>query len=236
MNILTIIPARKGSKGIPGKNTLKFAGKSLLAHTVDCARNAQAGQDIVLNTDSEELIAEAESLGIQTILRDKKDSQDDSMIAPVIVDTLYKCESINKRNYDLVLLLQLTAPLRSGQDIDNCVKILESNDTDSVISVVQMGDIHPARMYQVDRTGHLQTLGQQNEFSRRQDLPEVFLRNGCIYLAKTAAVKKENAIITKNKMPYVMDEKWWVNLDTEKDLVLLNYLFPKYISENSFGE
>ena len=106
-------------------------------------------------------------------------------------------------------------------------------EVDSVVSVCLMRDIHPARMYRLDELGGLHPLWPQYEASRRQDLPPVYCRNGAIYAARRDLVLQRGLLVGPKKRAYVMPEKYFANIDEERDLVIADSLFPLWEAELS---
>lgn len=135
----------------------------------------------------------------------------------------------NGENYDLVVLLQVTSPIRTGQDLDNVVEMFASTpDLDAVISVVPMDDVHPARMYTLDEGQWMNTYIESGEEARRQDLPVVYYRNGCIYAIRSEILKDKKSLMVKNKKAYIMPAKWLANIDDERDLIIAEALIKMW--------
>lgn len=230
MRILGIIPARGGSKGVPGKNIRKFDGKPLIAYAIETGKKSKFLSELVVNTEDEEISRISEEYNCRVIKRPVEFASDTSNVVESVLDTLQKFEAENTF-FDAVLLLQPTAPLRTAKDVDNAIEILESEDTDAVISMVSVGDHHPARMYRIEG-GEAKCEMPEFETTRRQDLPERYIRNGCIYLIKIATLKKEKTFMPKSKAVYVMNAEWAVNIDTEMDVVIMNALIEKWNNLN----
>ncbi|MDT0688595.1 acylneuraminate cytidylyltransferase family protein [Salegentibacter sp. F188] len=226
MRVLGIIPARGGSKGVPGKNIRKFEGKPLISYAIETGKKSKFLSELVVNTEDEEISRISEEYNCRVITRPVEFASDTSNVVETVLDTLQKFEAENFF-FDAVLLLQPTAPLRTAKDIDNAIKMLESEGTDAVISMVSVGDHHPARMYRMKDN---KAVSEMPEFenTRRQDLPEKYIRNGCIYLVRTEILKKEKTFMPKSKAVYVMDAEWAVNIDTEMDVLILNALIKKW--------
>lgn len=230
MRVLGIIPARGGSKGVPGKNILKFEGKPLIAYAIETGKKSKLLSELVVNTEDEAISRISEEYNCRVIKRPIEFASDTSNVVESVLDTLQKFEAKNTF-FDAVLLLQPTAPLRTAKDVDNAIEILESEDTDAVISVVPVGDHHPARMYSIE-SGKAKCEMPELETTRRQDLPERYIRNGCIYLVKTEILKNERTFMPNSKRVYVMDAEWAVNIDTEMDVLILNALIEKWNNLN----
>ena len=231
MKVLGIIPARGGSKGVPGKNILEIDGKSLLAYAIDCAKASTKISQVVVSTDSEEIAQVAEDHGAQVMLRPQELAEDASNVADAVGFTLAEFQK-KGQVFDQIVLLQPTAPLRTGKNIDEALALMEQRGSDAVISVVKVEDNHPARMYEVEGS-KMTALHPELEKKRRQELPEYYLRNGCIYAIKTGVFLDEKNLMPALKSAYIMNEKWWVNVDTPTDVYLLERLMPLWKKENA---
>lgn len=217
--VLGIIPARGGSKGIKKKNLAPLVGKPLIAYSIESALAANSLHRTIVSTDSEEIAEVCKALGADVpFMRPAVLAQDDTPTLPVIQHALDTLQD----TFDAVMILQPTSPFRSPADIDAAVEMLAANaDADSVISVVKVGDNHPARMKLI-RDGWLvdPSFAEETEGQRRQDLPEMFLRNGAIYLTRTEVIMKQNSLKGKRSLAYVMPELRSVNIDSEMDLLV----------------
>ena len=232
MNTLVIIPARGGSKGVKDKNIRIVDGKPLIGYAIECAQNATKINYCVVNTDSLKIAEVAKKFSVEVIIRPEELGKDETPAIDVIKHTLSELSKINL-NFDLVFLLQPTAPIREAKDIDNIVDIFEkSADVDGVISVVKLDDVHPDRMYRIDESQNLIPLNSINETKRRQDLESVYFRNGCIYAVRTKTLYEENTLMPKNKKAYVMPAEWLANIDNERDLIITEVLVKLWKQQN----
>ena len=127
--------------------------------------------------------------------------------------------------FDLIILLQPTSPIRTGRDIDQVIEMFENDPAlDGVISVVPMDDMHPARMYNIDEEKRMTPFLTDGETSQRQDLAPVYYRNGCIYAVRKDAFLKEHTLMVKKKKAYVMPLGHLANIDDERDLIIADVL------------
>lgn len=228
MRVLAIIPARGGSKGVPGKNIKVLGGKPLILHAVDCAKKSEKITNIVVTTDSEEIINIVSNLGVKVIKRPDSLAQDSSNVVSAVQHAYHEL----KEDYDIIVLLQPTAPLRTANDLDAIVQIFEDNENvENVVSVVPMDDVHPARMYTMNFNKELTSFIPNTETLRRQDLVPVFYRNGCFYAIRTSAFFRENSFMISNKRAYLMDPNWLVNIDTVRDFKLATVLYDDWKNE-----
>src|SRR5947209_3508372 len=200
MRVLGIVTARGGSKGIPRKNISLLLGKPLLAYTAEAAHAAARLTRTVLSTDDEEIARAGRACGLDVpFLRPPELARDDTPTIPVLQDVVRKLESQGEI-YDAVLTLQPTNPLRRAGDIDGAVELLESSGADSVISFVPVGERHPARMKRIDAGGRIidPPFAEQFEGQPRQALPELYLREGSIYLTRRHVLMEQNSLKGKD--------------------------------------
>ena len=229
MKVLGIIPARGGSKGVPGKNIRLVDGKPLIAYSIEKAKESKLLTDVIVSTDCEKIIEVVKKFDCQYLKRSAENAQDHSTIESTVFEVL---ESISIK-YDVIVLLQPTAPIREAEDIDNVIKMfLEDVNLSCVVSVIELEDIHPARMYQVDKTFLMTPLNEKLEKKRRQDLQPVCIRNGAIYAIRTSAFYKYKRLILNEKKAYIMPESKWANVDTERDLLITELLINEWKKGN----
>ena len=127
--------------------------------------------------------------------------------------------------YDILILLQITSPIRTGKNVDDIIEMFEQDPSLSgVISVVPMHDVHPARMYRLDDSNLMLPLNPEWETARRQDIPPVYYRNGCIYAIRTDLLKLNKTLMPEGKKGYVMPVEWLANIDDERDLIITEAL------------
>ncbi|PWG04280.1 acylneuraminate cytidylyltransferase family protein [Polaribacter aquimarinus] len=220
MKVLGIIPARGGSKGVKKKNIRLLNEKPLIEYSINAAKKSKLLSHFTVTTDSEEIIDIAKQNNCNYHRRSIANSSDSSPIEPVIHEVLDSFDT----DFDIIILLQPTAPARTGKDIDEVIKMFKDDEKlECVVSVVELNDIHPARMYNIHNQ-KLNSLEKENEFKRRQDLKPVYLRNGAFYAIKKDSFLSNNRLILENKKAYIMPEEKWINIDTERDLMIANLL------------
>jgi CMP-N-acetylneuraminic acid synthetase len=226
INVTAIIPARGGSKGVPNKNKKVIGGKPLIAYTIEAALNSNFLGKIVVSSDDPEIIDIAKQYkGVAVHQREESMASDTSPVG----ETVYAI--IADDDIDAVMILQPTAPIRTGKNIDEAIQQLNNHDTvNSVISVVEMNDIHPARMYW-NRDLALVPIMPEFEKSRRQDIPTAYYRNGSIYLTRKKAFMVDQSFITKPIMPYIMPFNWLLNIDEPRDILIAESLIPAWIKK-----
>lgn len=224
LKVLGIIPARGGSKGVPGKNLLKLDGKPLISYTIEAALESRWLHRICVSSDDHKILEVGLSYSIDTHMRPNYLAGDQSPVTDTIRDIITNVEY--GQNYDSIMLLQPTAPIREGRDIDGAVELLiNSNNINSVVSVCPMNEVHPARMYWM-KNDCLEPILQVYEQKRRQDIPVAYYRNGSIYLVRTKSFIMENSVMAKPMAPYCMLSSRLLNIDEPHDIKLAEYLLP----------
>lgn len=226
------MPARAGSKRLPGKNSKLLNGKPLIQWTLEAAQQSQYISDVLVTTDSEEIAALSRELGAWVpFIRPSEYSSDKA----TSVDVVKHCLSFltqQGHNYDFVIVLQPTSPLRGVEDIDASIKLLFDKAGDAVISVCQCE--HPPQWAnQLDNTlsmnDFLSNFLKNN--TRSQDLPIYYRLNGAIYIINTDKFwAEENFFLSDNIYAYIMDTNNSVDIDNLIDFKLAEIMMTDCIS------
>lgn len=228
MKVLVVIPARGGSKGVPKKNIRLLGDKPLIAHAIDCAKASQKTTRIIVSTDSEEIAAVAIQYGSEVILRPSDLATDTSNVVTAVEHVYREL----KEDFDVIVLLQPTSPLRTGADLDKVVSLFEEDRTaEGVISVIPMDDVHPARMYNLGSQNEMIPFLEQGETLRRQDIEPVYYRNGCFYAVRPDAFFREKSFMVNHKKAYIMPADWLANIDTPRDFKIAEMLYQDWKNE-----
>lgn len=206
--ILAIIPARGGSKGLPGKNIRPLLGKPLIAWSIEHAQKSKLVDEIFVSTDSREIADVAEQYGVKVPeLRPAELAVDTAPSSVFIEYTInkYKSEGID---FDYFILLEPTSPLREVEDVDNSIiELIDNPEFDSIVGVCKAEDVHPAFMVKIDNSGKLQPYETEMKALRRQDLPDVFYFEGTVYVSKCSAFLNKKAFYHDSTLPYIVP-KW----------------------------
>ena len=223
MKVIAIIPARAGSKAVPGKNKKIIDGKPLIGYTIEAALQSKLLFQTWVSSDDPEIInISRKYTGAHIHERDSSLATDQSPVADTVK------QIIEQTGCDAIMLLQPTAPIRTGECIDEAIVLLqEHRETNSVISVVAMNDIHPARMYW-KKDDLLASILPQFEEARRQDIPPAYYRNGSIYLVRREAFEQQHSLMVKPITPYIMPLNWLLNIDEPRDMIIAEALIPAW--------
>ncbi|HVR76557.1 MAG TPA: acylneuraminate cytidylyltransferase family protein [Planctomycetota bacterium] len=216
--VLGLIPARGGSKGIPGKNIRLLGGRPLLDYTARAARESGAIDRLVLSTDSEEIAAMGRSLGVEVpFIRLAGLAQDDTPMAPVVVDAVRRLEETGW-SPEVIVLLQPTAPFRKPAWIAEAVAILRATSCDSVASVVEVPrHMSPDYVLRIADGKLVPFLPEGARVTRRQDARAAYSRDGSVYAFRRDVLLATGGIYGADCRPLLVPGRDSVNLDTPED-------------------
>jgi CMP-N-acetylneuraminic acid synthetase len=221
-DVLALITARRGSKGIPGKNVRQLGGKPLIAWSIEAAQESPSVGRIVTSTDSEEIAKVARQLGAEVpFLRPAELARDESTHIDVVAHCLEWLVEHEGYAPEYVLLLQPTSPLRTTADIEAASAIITEKDADAVIGVVEAPH-HPFLLERIAEDGTLTAFTPSNGASlRRQDLPAAYAINGAIYLNRRESLLRERTFLPRGTYPYIMSPERSMDIDTPWDWFLV---------------
>ena len=227
--ILCVLQVRGGSKGVPKKNIRKVNGKPLMTWTIESAKKSGVFDSIWVSSDSDEILEVGRQEEVNTIKRPEELSGDEVLSVDSLHWAVNEIEGLYGIEYDYVVELPVVCPLRNEDHIREAVNKLITTDADSVISVTQMTDKHPVRMKRITDDDLIEDFCSEypeGDAGRRQDLEPCYIRNGGIYSMKRDTLMKEKTRHGKISRPYVMEDKYSINIDSEIDLriaeVMLN--------------
>jgi CMP-N,N'-diacetyllegionaminic acid synthase len=219
-NILAVIPARGGSKGIPGKNIIPFVGKPLICYTIEAALKSRYLKSVIVSTDDADIAKIAKDCGAEVpFIRPPNLSQDDTSSVSVVKHAVNIVEESQGCLFDFVVLLQPTSPLRNERYIDLAVEKMLETGADSVITVCKVKH-HPFWNFvaQDDRLHSL--LSNCDKSSRRQELPQAFAPNGAAYVVKRDVLFNENTMFGKDLRGVIMPSEESIDIDDYYDWFL----------------
>jgi len=227
-NIVGIIPARAGSKGIPRKNIKKIAGKPLIAWTIEAAMESRAIDRVIVSTDDEKILQIANEWGAEVpFIRPKKFATDTTTTFAVVKHAMEWLKKTENISFEYVMLLQPTSPLRTKEDICEAVHLMQKNNAFSVVSVSEAFN-HPYLIKKINESGILEDfINNHPEFSQRQQLPKVFTLNGAIYLLKWEVLNKRQSFTPEGTLAYIMPQERSIDIDTPWDFFIAEQLLKK---------
>ena len=220
--MIAIIPARGGSKGLPGKNIKMLCGKPLISHTIDCARQSRSIDRVIVSTDDESIADVALRAGAEVpFLRPASLAGDSSMAIDTYLYTIDRLAREEKKAFENLVVLLPTTPLRTSEDVDGAVKLFIDRQADSVISYTP--EAHPVKWHKY--------LDENNSFvnifddtiDNRQTQRISYYPNGAIYVFKTLLLRTR-MYYTDKSFAYVMPRNRSVDIDSMEDFLYAEFL------------
>jgi CMP-N,N'-diacetyllegionaminic acid synthase len=227
---LALIPARAGSKGVPHKNIMRVRGRPLIAYSIQPAlrlKRARLIDDVVVTTDSERIRRVSVRLGADApFVRPKRLSSDRAKSLDVVLHALDYLGAAG-RDYDFVVLLQPTSPLREYRDIRDAIALFRSRKNDSLISAYRDDGVNETKLYYRRKGCGVPLLSGHNAGKRRQDLEDLFIRNGAIFITSTRYLRTRRAIVSETPLILEMPKRRSLEIDTPADVAELRRLLGR---------
>ena len=223
-SVLAVIAARGGSKGLPGKNLADAGGKPVIAWSIEGAKQSRYIDRLILSSDDSDIIDTAKSWGCEApFVRPKELARDAARIEDALIHALDSLDA----QYNYLVLLQATSPLRAAEDIDLCLEMCRDTGAPACVSVT-LPNKSPYWMYRVSSDGRMQRLLDDSfEQSRRQDLPAIYGLNGAVYVAEVPWFRKHRGFVGPETRAHVMPPERSVDIDERRDLLLVRALLDE---------
>lgn len=223
--MIAIIPARRDSKSLPGKNIMDLLGKPMIAYTIEAAVSSKYIDDVIISTNCKEIERVAKEFGAKShFLRPEELAQDDSK---AIDNYVYTVDRLKKEfNYKInnFIVLQPTSPLRTTMDIDRAVELFVKNNADSVISYTK--EYHPVKWHKYINAERKFVNIFEESIENRQEYEVSYFPNGAIYVFDYDLIKNK-LYYTDKSYAYVMPRNRSIDIDTLEDFEYLKYLKEK---------
>lgn len=227
-NVLVVIPARGGSKGIPHKNIKKLAGKPLIYYTIDVARQITKDENICVSTDDEQIIKVVEDYGLRVpFIRPSELATDQSGSNEVILHALSFYEELG-RQFDCIVLLQPTSPFRKANFIEEAIELFDDS-LDMIVSVKETSSNPYYNSFEENDEGLLFISKGDGKIKRRQDAPKAWEFNGSIYVINPHSLKERDMSDFFKIKKYIMDDYFSIDLDTLFDWKLAELMIKEEI-------
>ena len=223
--ILSVIPARSGSVGLPKKNILRLCNKPLFAWSLESGNSSKYIDRNIISTNDIELIQCAKEYDADIpFIRPDRLATSTATSYEVVFHAITEIDE----SYDIIVLLQPTSPLRLCDDIDIAIEMLENSNSECVISVV-MNDHPPDFNFTIDPNSILQYISEKQEVGkRRQDYTETYRPNGAVYALYTESLLRHKTFYPENTIAYVMPKERSIDIDDEIDFKFAEYLLSNY--------
>lgn len=227
--VLCTICARGGSKGVKNKNIKKINGKPLIAYTIEQAKATQLFEHIVVSTDSDEIIKTAKEYGAEVFFkRESRMASDTAGKLDVIKDAFERSENHYKTQFDYLIDLDATAPLREVNDIIASFEQMKVNNNSNLITAMPSRRSPYFNLVEVNQQGQVMLSKQLSQsIVRRQDAPQTYDMNASIYIWKRDTILNENSLFLDNTSLYVMPEERSIDIDNELDFEFVEFLMRK---------
>jgi CMP-N-acetylneuraminic acid synthetase len=228
--VLAVIPARGGSKGIPLKNIVPVNGKPLIRYTLETASCIDWIDMIAVSTDHEQIMTEVKLFAdVECVARPEHLSGDRIGDMPVLLHALSKCEEIEGKKFDVVLMLQPTSPLRSPDQIESCTKKLIDGLWESVWTVSETDlKFHPLKQLVISTDEELSFFHSEGSaIIARQQLQKTHFRNGICYAFTRSSIISSNSVWIEGKTSFVVTSEPFANIDSYGDLQLAEQLLTQ---------
>jgi CMP-N,N'-diacetyllegionaminic acid synthase len=227
-NVVAIIPARGGSKGIPNKNTIDFCGKPLIAWTIEQCLQSKYIDNVWVSSDSQNILDIAEKYGAKTIKRPDDISGDFATSESAWIHSIKIIEEYN--NIDFVFAPQVTSPLREVKDIDNAIELFQKEKYDSLFSSCIAEDLF---FWEESEKGQLKSANYDYlNRKRRQDMKEQIIENGSFYIFKPDVIQKYNNRFGGKIGHSRMDFWKMFEIDNSEDLKICRVLMQEFLLNN----
>jgi CMP-N,N'-diacetyllegionaminic acid synthase len=226
--MIAIIPARGGSKGLPGKNIRDLAGKPLICHTVKAALDSNLISRVIVSTDDEAIASAAIECGAEVpFKRPKELANDESMVMDAYLYTIDRISASSGKKIDSFIALLPTAPLRIAKDIDNAIEIFNEKEADSVISITEAQV--PVEWYRkIDHKGVLMDyFSNVSAIKNRQNFNQSYIPNGAIYVFSTERLRETRQYYMDKTYPYMMPRDRSADIDELLDFEWAEFLLQK---------
>ena len=225
--VVCVIPARGGSKGLPGKNVKMFCEKPLIAHTIEHAKQSKYIDRIIVSTEDEKIAQISLEYGAEVpFMRPMELAGDSSSTVDVLLHAINWLEREDQYAFDILLLLHTTTPLRSVEDINKTISLMVEENADNVFSVVEAHRNPYFNMVEEDSDGFVM-LVREGCFSTRQAAPKVYDMNASIYVWWKNVLKEGKKIFLKKTKVYIMPKERSIDIDDDLDFQIAEFLRMK---------
>lgn len=227
--MIALIPARGGSKGLPGKNIKNLCGKPLIAHTIEAALKAEGIERVIVTTDSEEIAAVAREYGAEVpFLRPAALAGDTSSAVDVYLHAVDFLEKESGRSIEKFTVLLPTAPLRNSVNIEQALRQFYEKNAETLISMRE-AETPISWYYEMNIEGRVKNLGldAENAVKNRQVNKKYYIPNGAIYILDKELLKEKRTYYSENTVAYLMSAEQSVDIDCELDFKMAELLLSQ---------
>jgi CMP-N-acetylneuraminic acid synthetase len=225
--IVCVIPARGGSKGLPGKNIKMFCGKPLIAYTIEQARQSKYIDRIIVSTEDEKIAQISLEYGAEVrFIRPMEIAGGSSSTVDVLLHAINWLEDVDRYAFDILLLLHTTTPLRSVEDINKSISLMVEENADNVFSVAEAHRNPYFNMVEINKNGYA-ALVKQGNFTTRQAAPLIYDMNSSIYVWWKELLKEKKKVFLDKTKIYVMPKERSIDIDDNIDFKIAEIMMEE---------
>jgi CMP-N,N'-diacetyllegionaminic acid synthase len=229
--ILAIIPARSGSKGLPGKNVINLCGKPLLAWPILAAKKSRYVDEIIVSTDDEYIAEKAREVGAEVPFIRPAELASDTATSISVIEHAISFQGSRGQTYHYLILLEPTSPLTDNEDIDKALELLDSNriNADAIVGVSKLEQAHPLFTIVINEAGLIQPYCNEKFSSpaRRQDISEHYFFDGSLYISDIAVLLKRKSFYHDRTLPYIVPKWKAFEVDDIIDLICIEAIMNR---------
>jgi len=229
VKILGIVPARKGSKRVPGKNTRLLAGKPLCQWVIEAALGSKKLSRVIVSSDDEKVLDDARRFGDHLpLVRPPELATDTSPSVDYVFHALKELEARGEGPFDAVAIMPSSSPFTEARDVDATIELFETTGWETAVSVMQVDHaIHPIKMKVMQGDRLIPYLEEENGRMAAHELPKIFVRNCSVYVSKRSVYFDYKSIVGRDMRGYVMPAERSVDINVEMDLLVAELLMQR---------
>lgn len=233
MDVLGIVPARAGSRRVPGKNLLRLEGRTLVRRALDTALASGAFSRVALTSEDPEIRAQAEGLDVEVVERPPELATDTARSFDVVRHALDETERDHGERFAAVAVVQCTSPFTAPQDLRDTIALLDGDPkAASAVSVVEVDMLHhPVKLKRLVH-GRLEPWLQADAMTPSHELPRLYVRNGCVYVSRRSLLE-QGIFVAEDALAHVMPAERSVDIDTPLDLAFAEFLAARSRQETA---
>jgi CMP-N,N'-diacetyllegionaminic acid synthase len=225
--VVCVIPARGGSKGLPGKNIKMFCGKPLIAHTIEQAKQSKYIDRVLVSTEAEEIAKISLEYGAEVpFIRPLDLARDSSSTIDVLLHAINWLENVDRYTFGILLLLHTTTPLRSVEDINETISLMVEEKADNVFSAAEAHRNPYFNMVEINKRGYA-ALVKQGNFTTRQVAPLIYDMNSSIYVWWKELLKEKKKIFLDKTKIYIMPKERSIDIDDNIDFKIAEIMMAE---------
>lgn len=234
-SFLALIPARSGSKGLPGKNLMLLDGKPLVSYPINAALKSKYTDKVVLSSDDHKIMDAARAFNCEIPFKRPEELASDTASSIDVVLHAINYYEEHGIFFDYLVLLEPTSPLTESADVDKAIESLIANQAsaDSIVGVSQVESNHPMFIAKIDDNGTLAPYARKDFLTpvRRQELEELVFFEGSLYISEIKKLKETKSFVHERTLPYLVPRWKSIEIDEYSDFLIADIFYKQYIKK-----